>query len=615
MCGIFAYTGPKCAAPILLEGLKRLEHRGYDSAGLAIANSKTFFISKKAYGSTSVDQLTEEMMAEKIEGTAGVAHTRWATHGIVNEQNAHPQVCDRAGIAIIHNGIIENYPELKEQLLMDHVFLSDTDSEVLAHLIGSFMEKGVSFERAVTQTASKIRGAGAFVAIHKNTVGLIAGAKIGRAGGIVIAQTGKATFIVSEPIALPKEAQEALFLDEGEVFSVTSDNVSVMNPEGRLVQKETMQVRGVEYVGKEGYPYFMEKEIEEQPKAVLRALGGRFDFSTLEPIPSGFPIDAKQLKNLRSVMLIGMGSSLIAAKLAAFHIETFARVPASFEHASEFTFRNPPLDKDDLLIVITQSGETADTLAALEVGIEAGANTMAIVENTVSHAAKAARFTLPINAGMEICVAATKTLTNTIASLLSFAAFMGSALGTISRADQSKIARSLILLPNLMLKTLDDDLTLRKWAREIAEKEHLLYLARGAQLPIAMEGALKMKEVAYIHAEACSAAEMKHGTNALISESMPTIAIVQPGPSHSKMISSISEIKARSGRVYALAEEGDKMAEDLSDYTAIFPHADFLTVQPFLTLIQLQKLAYFTALHKGLNPDRPRHLAKTVTVD
>ena len=614
MCGIIGYAGTGSAAPLLLAGLKRLEYRGYDSAGIAINNGTgSIKVLKKA---GRVEGLAEPVRDLAYPGDAGIAHTRWATHGPVTDANAHPHVDGAGNVAVVHNGIIENYMSLREELAAAGChFSSDTDSEVLCHLIAQRLGRGESLLEAVRHAGSRIDGAAAVVTMAASEPGVIVGLRLGNAGGILVGYGDDGNYVASDLVALLPHTNRVTYLESGETVRITVDGVDFFNNAGtRITRDVTVTERSYESAQLGAYPHFMAKEIAEQPEAVAAAMRDRLDFERGTVRLEGFTVSDSELAQINRVILTGMGTSLHAAMVGAAQIERLARIPASAENSSELRYREPALDENTLIIAVTQSGETADTLAAMELAKKSGCRLIAVVEAEGTQATRLAEHTLPVYAGQEIGVAATKTMTATMVTLLELALYLGAHRGTLSEADQREAVEALGTLPGLVGRTLDNGHAIPELARHIADYDHLLYLGRGDLYPSAMEGALKMKEIAYIHAEGYAAGEMKHGVNALISEHMPTIVVAPQGPLLDKMISNINEVKARGGEVIAIATEGDAAVHSLADSTIDIPDAPAILL-PVLTVFPLQQLAYHTAVVRGHDPDKPRNLAKTVTVE
>ncbi|MEX0763215.1 MAG: glutamine--fructose-6-phosphate transaminase (isomerizing) [Dehalococcoidia bacterium] len=614
MCGIIGYAGLDNATPLLMEGLKSLEYRGYDSAGLAVCGSNGHISITRRAG--RVELLGSALEMEPVTGNTGIAHTRWATHGEVNDTNAHPHAGANGGVAIVHNGIVENYLELREELAAQgSQFTSDTDSEVLAHLVAARIADGDTLTQAVASTAKRIRGAAAVVAMSISEPGTIVGMRLGNAGGIVIGFGDRANMLASDLIALLPHTNRVAYLESGEIVTVTASGVCFCTLDGTAVIKEPMITeKDFEAAKKGAFPHFMSKEIAEQSEAVTAAMRRRLDFNKATVELENFPINERDLANINRVVLTGMGTSLHSAMVGASQIETLARLPAVAENSSELRYREPVLDERTMVIAITQSGETADTLAAMELARDAGARLFTIVEAEGTQATRLAEYTLPIRAGQEIGVAATKTMTATMVVLLQLALYLGARRGSVSREAEHEAVRALSSLPSLVSHVLEQEDKVKAIAGHLTEFDHLLYLGRGAQYPVAMEGALKMKEVAYIHAEGYAAGEMKHGVNALISKSMPTIVTAPQGPLYEKMLSNINEVKARGGEVIAVATEGDRIMHELAHRVIEVPDVHRL-LQPILTVVPMQQLAYHAAVALGLDPDKPRNLAKTVTVE
>jgi len=617
MCGIFAYAGSENAVPLLIDGLRSVEYRGYDSAGISVIDeSGSIQTVKRGDHKSSLENLAEAVSSGKLSGQVGIGHTRWATHGVVNQKNSHPHSSSDGTVSIAHNGIIENFLELKDELIDSGIeFKSETDSEVLAHLIGNAVESGSSLREAVIGAASRIRGNTAVVAVSAAEPGIAVGLRVGNAGGIVIGKNDSAAVMASDTIALLPYINEVIYLEPGEVVEIERGVIRLFNLEGSVIERESVvTAQNFEAAQKGNHPHFMSKEIAEQPEAIQGALRGRADFAagTLD-IPE-ITLTRDQIKSIDRIILTGMGTAYNTALYGASVIESLARIPATAQNSSELRYSNPVLNSNTLVIAVTQSGETADTLAAMEHARQAGSPVGVVVEFEGSQATRIADFTLPVRAGQEIGVASTKTMIASMTTLLQLAVSLGQIRGILDADRVKQIVGQLAELPSLVATTLELDGEITPLAERLATFGDLLYLGRGDQVPIALEGALKMKELAYIHPEGNPAGEMKHGMNALLGSDMATIVCAPKNGLYEKMLSNISEVKARGGEVAAIVTEGDDVVERIADHMIQVPDSPEI-LQPFMTLIPMQILAYRTALALGRDPDKPRNLAKTVTVE
>jgi len=622
LCGIFAYAGTENAVPLLIDGLRSVEYRGYDSAGIAvIGDDGDIRIARRGDHKASLENLAEALVEGRepgMEGVVGIAHTRWATHGEVNQKNAHPHASGDGVVAIAHNGIIENFLELKDELIDSGIeFKSDTDSEVLAHLVGRGVANGASLREAIVSAADRINGNTAIVALSAREPDTVVGLRVGNAGGIVVGTDAStnATVMASDTIALLPFTNRVIYLEPGEVVEIGRGEIRLFDLQGVPIDREPLTVnQNFEAAKKGNHPYFMSKEIAEQPDAVQGALRGRADFSAgMLDLPE-ITLSKDQINSIDRVVLTGMGTSLHAGMFGAAVIESLARIPAVAENSSELRYRNPVLGPNTLVVAVTQSGETADTLAAMEHARKAGSPQIVVLEQEGSQATRIADVTLPVRAGQEIGVASTKTMIASMTTLLELAVFLAQSRGAIDSEQVKSIVGMMAELPSLVASALDVDGEMTDLAEHLSGFSDLLYLGRGSQLPIALEGALKMKELAYIHAEGYAAGEMKHGVNALLGSEMATIVCAPKNELHAKMLSNISEVKARGGEVTAIATEGDDSVGRLADRVIYVPDCPVL-LQPFVTLVPLQILAYRAALALGRDPDKPRNLAKTVTVE
>ena len=617
MCGIFAYAGSENAVPLLIDGLRSVEYRGYDSAGISVIDeSGSIQTVKRGDHKASLENLAGAVANGEVSGNVGIGHTRWATHGVVNEQNSHPHTSNNGSVAIAHNGIIENFLSLKDELIDSGVeFKSETDSEVLAHLVGNAVASGSSLREAVIGAASRIRGNTAVVAVSAAEPGIVVGLRFGNAGGIVIGKNDSAAVMASDTIALLPYINEVIYLEPGEVVEIERGVIRLFNLEGSVIERESVvTAQNFEAAQKGNHPHFMSKEIAEQPEAIQGALRGRADFAagTLD-IPE-ITLTRDQIKSIDRIILTGMGTAYNTALYGASVIESLARIPATAQNSSELRYSNPVLNSNTLVIAVTQSGETADTLSAMEHARQAGSPVGVVVEFEGSQATRIADFTLPVRAGQEIGVASTKTMIASMTTLLQLAVSLGQIRGILDADRVKQIVGQLAELPSLVATTLELDGEITPLAERLATFGDLLYLGRGDQVPIALEGALKMKELAYIHAEGNPAGEMKHGMNALLGSDMATIVCAPKNGLYEKMLSNISEVKARGGEVAAIVTEGDDVVERIADHMIQVPDSPEI-LQPFMTLIPMQILAYRTALALGRDPDKPRNLAKTVTVE
>ena len=612
MCGIVAYIGPKKAYPILIKGLQRLEYRGYDSAGIALLNEGLQMYKTKG----KVSELENYVKDEVLDGTIGIAHTRWATHGEPNQVNAHPHFSQSKSLAIIHNGIIENYASLKEELINRGCkFESDTDTEVLINLIEDIqLNEGVALDEAVRIALNQVIGAYAIVILsakHPNT--LIAARK----GSPMVIGIGEDDyFIASDATPIIEYTKNVVYLEDEEVAIITRNEElklrSIKNKEKTpYIQQLEWNLHELE---KGGYDHFMLKEIYEQPRSIMDSMRGRLNAQKGFVSLGGVRDYEPKLLKAKRIIIIACGTSWHAGLVGEYLLEDLARIPVEVEYASEFRYRNPIIDENDVIIAISQSGETADTLAAIELAKQKGATILGIcnvVGSSIPRATHAGSYT---HAGPEIGVASTKAFTAQVTILTLMALRMAQLKGTIPISRFMEILYELENLPNKVEKTLENDETIKMIAEKFMDVSNFLYLGRGYNFPVALEGALKLKEISYIHAEGYPAAEMKHGPIALIDEKMPVVFIAPNKGIYEKVVSNIQEVKARGGRVIAVVTEGDKIITKMADYVIEIPETEEMLV-PILATIPLQKLAYYIAILRGCNVDQPRNLAKSVTVE
>ncbi|HET9959337.1 MAG TPA: glutamine--fructose-6-phosphate transaminase (isomerizing) [Polyangiaceae bacterium] len=609
MCGIVGYIGSRNVTPILLDGLRKLEYRGYDSAGLAVHTAHGLDV-VRAVG--KLDNLERAASARQLNGTLGIGHTRWATHGRPTEPNAHPHVA--GDVAVVHNGIIENHLELKAELEGSGVaFASDTDTEIVAHLVHAELARHPVLFDAVRAALSRIRGAYALAIVSASRPDSIVVAK--SASPLVIGLGDGETLCGSDIPALLSQTRRMLFLEDGEMAELTRDGVRIETLEGERVQREPKRIDWSPIQAeKGGYKHFMLKEIFEQPSALSDTLRGRIDIAEGELVDAEIGFGAELARRVSRVCLLACGTSYHAALAGRNWIEKYARVPAQAELASEVRYRDPVFTPADLVIAISQSGETADTLAALRTAREAGASVISVVNVVDSAIARAAQGTLYTHAGPEIGVASTKAFTTQLAALLMIAVHLGRRRGSLPPDRAREVLQALFEAPGLMRTALESHVHVQEVARRWQHASHMLFLGRGAGFPIALEGALKLKEISYAHAEGYAAGEMKHGPIALIDEAMPVVVVAPKDTQYEKMLSNVQEVRARDGRVIAVITEGDASLGKLADFTLTVPAAPEV-IQPLLTVIPLQLLAYCIADLKGTDVDQPRNLAKTVTVE
>ncbi|MFT7590762.1 MAG: glucosamine--fructose-6-phosphate aminotransferase (isomerizing) [bacterium] len=614
MCGIVAYTGDKQAFDFLIKGLQRLEYRGYDSAGIALLNGELNVYKQKG----KVLDLLEETKGKNIDGTTGMGHTRWATHGEPNQINAHPHVSQSGNIAVIHNGIIENFATLKEALMKNgHTFKSDTDTEVLIHLIEDIQQhENVDLFEAVRLALNEVVGAYAIVIISKNDPGTIIGARKGSPLVIGIGKGNKEYYMASDATPIVEYTRDVIYLDDNEIAQIKDSELTIKTIQNVVktpyIHKLEVTLEAIE---KGGYEHFMLKEIYEQPKSIYDSMRGRFNPTDLTFAMRSLHEYESKIKNLKRIIIVGCGTSWHAGLVAEYIIEEFGRLPVEVEYASEFRYRDPIISEDDMVIAISQSGETADTLAALELAKEKGATIYGIcnvVGSSIPRMTDAGAYT---HAGPEIGVASTKAFTAQVTVLVLIALGIADIRGTIKKDRLRQIFAELEALPGKVKKVLEScsDKVL-EIAKRYKDVDHFLYLGRGVNFPVALEGALKLKEISYIHAEGYPAAEMKHGPIALIDENMPVVVIAPNRGYYEKVFSNIQEVKARKGNIISIVTEGDEKVSAISDYFIEIPDTEDCLV-PILATIPLQLLSYHIAVMRGCNVDQPRNLAKSVTVE
>jgi glutamine---fructose-6-phosphate transaminase (isomerizing) len=612
MCGIVGYVGPRNAVPVIVEGLRRLEYRGYDSAGIAVV-SKGALERRRSVG--KLKNLEDSLAASPLAGDFGLGHTRWATHGRPSEENAHPHQDCTGALVVVHNGIIENYLELKTRLAAaGHRFVTQTDTEVVAHLVESHYRGDL--EEAVRKALQELEGIYALVFLHRDQPQKLVAA---RQGPPLVVGLGEGEhFLASDVPALLAHTRDFVFLDDGDVVTVTPQSVRLTDVSGRPVERGAQRISwDPVQAEKGGYRHFMLKEIHEQPRAVRDTLLGRIGLEEGEVHLEELGEAAEQLRRVRRVTLLACGTSWHAALVGKFLLEQVAQVPAEVDYGSEFRYRTPIVDRDTLAVAISQSGETADTLAAFREAKRLGALPIGICNVQGSMLTREAAGTLLTHAGPEIGVASTKAFTSQIVALALTALHLGRLRGSLSSERCRALLQELAKVPHLMERSLLLSPRIEELARTLAQASDFLFLGRGIHYPIALEGALKLKEISYIHAEGYPAGEMKHGPIALIDERLPVVALCPAGRTYEKMLSNVQEVKARGGRVLAVAAEGDQQLAHVLD-----PHDVLLQVpavdelwSPLLMVVPLQLLAYHVAVRAGRDVDQPRNLAKSVTVE
>jgi glucosamine--fructose-6-phosphate aminotransferase (isomerizing) len=610
MCGIIGYIGEKNCVPILLNGLKRLEYRGYDSAGLALINNGTASVIKNK---GKVSLLQEKVDSLNLSAKLGIGHTRWATHGVPNEINAHPHHNHKKNLFVIHNGIIENYQTLREGLRqMGYSFLSETDSEVLPHLIDSFLQKGFDLFKAVRLALSEVEGTYGIAVIYEGEPNKIVAARKG--SPLIVGVGENENFVASDVSAILAHTKQVAYLEDGELVEIYKDKFITKTISDTEIAKEVHEISmTLDQIDKGGYPHFMLKEIMEQPDSVTNSLRGRILFKKGTAKLGGLESVTEQLTNSKRIIISACGTSWHSGLVGEYMLEQFARIPTEVEYASEFRYRNPIITPEDTVFFISQSGETADTLAALREAKIRGALVLGICNVVGSSIARGSMAGVYIHAGPEIGVASTKAFTSQLI-VLALITLLIARKKHLSLIDGKSIAEELKNIPQKIEEILKLNSHIEMIAEQFKDAKNFLYLGRGYNFPVALEGALKLKEISYIHAEGYPAAEMKHGPIALIDENMPVVFIAPKDSTYEKIVSNIEEIKARKGRIIAIASQSDNEIDKLVDYTIKVPDT-IRMLMPILTVIPLQLLAYHIAVKKGLNVDQPRNLAKSVTVE
>ncbi|RKH26512.1 glutamine--fructose-6-phosphate transaminase (isomerizing) [Corallococcus sp. CA041A] len=611
MCGIVGYVGDKESAPILVSGLKKLEYRGYDSAGVAVVGGNQLNV-VRATG--KLRNLENRVVQDLPKGTTGIGHTRWATHGRPSDENAHPHTYKN--VAVVHNGIIENHLALKAELrARGHVFASETDSEVFAHLISAEVERGVDLPDAVRAAIKQVKGTYGLVVVCSNDPGRIVCTK--DASPMVLGLGEGQNFVASDVPALLEHTRDFVYMEEGDLAVITAAKVDIFNRDGKLVNRPTRRIDWTPMMAeKGGYKHFMHKEIWEQPRAIADTLRGRMLLTEGDVHFDTWNLSQEQVKSFTKVTILACGTSWHSGVAGKHMIESLARLPVEVELASEFRYRDPIVEKSHLVIAISQSGETADTLGAFKEAKRLGAHTLAVCNVIGSAMTRESDLHILTNAGPEIGVASTKAFTTQLVTLYLLAVKLGRMRGTLSVEGAQEHLTHLAQVPKMIEEVLKCEPQVKRVAREFMNAQDFLFLGRGPMHPVALEGALKLKEISYIHAEGYAGGEMKHGPIALIDEKMPVVVIApkQPHVAYEKIIGNIEEVRARGGKVIAILDEDDTQADTLADHVIRIPAACAL-LAPVVATIPLQLLAYHVAEMRGNDVDQPRNLAKSVTVE
>lgn len=613
MCGIVGYIGDKNATPIILGGLKKLEYRGYDSAGIAVIEDGCIELRRDVGKLTNLETLVKE---EPLSGTIGIGHTRWATHGAPSAKNAHPHVGETGKVVIVHNGIVENYLELKEELEAEGAkFNSETDTETIVHLIERNLGSTGTLEEAVRQSLLRIKGAHGVVVISSLEPDKIIAARIGNAGGVVIGYGEGENFVASDIPALMEYTRRMSFLESHQMAIVTKEDVHIKTLDGKEINPRVDTIAWDPVAAEKGnYRHFMQKEIHEQVRSLTDTLSGRVDFEKNQINLMTLNLTAEKARAIQKIVITACGTAYHAGLVGKTMIEEMSRIPVEVDIASEFRYRDPIIDEKTCVISISQSGETADTLAAMDEARKKGAMVLSIVNAIGSQAMRVADGYISMQVGPEIGVASTKAFTAPLVDLYMLAIYLGDLRGTLSEEKKFQYVHDLRIIPELAGECIRREESVKEVAEAIKDIRNILYLGRGINMPIAYEGALKLKEISYIHAEAYPAGEMKHGPIALIDKEMPVLAIMPKDQWYEKMLSQVEQAKARGGMLILVASDGDENAKNLGDHILWIPDAPWL-LTPVFTSIPLQMLAYHIAAIRGLDVDQPRNLAKSVTVE
>ncbi len=613
MCGIVGYIGPQDATPIILDGLQRLEYRGYDSAGIAVLQNEQIKVRRDAGKLSRLRQLVAE---QPLRGNLGIGHTRWATHGEPNARNAHPHLGMTGRVVVVHNGIVENFLELREELAAEGAeFKSETDTEVIVHLIERYLALGEGLVEAARRALTHLRGAHGVVAFSTDEPDKLVAARIGNAGGVVIGLGEGETFVASDLPAILEHTRRMIFLESRQMAVITREGAAIQTLEGQPLTPEVQTVPWDPVAAEKGeFRHFMHKEIHEQVRALTDTISGRVDFDTGHIRFRNLQLKTDFALGINKIFITACGTAAYAGMVGKILIEKLARIPVEISLGSEFRYADPIVSERDVVLAISQSGETADTLAAMDEGRRRGATLWSIVNAIGSQAMRVADGYISMQVGAEIGVASTKAYTAPLVDLYMLAILLADLRGAIDGPARYRLVQDLRLVPDLVSRCLDREAEVEAVARSLLETRNALYLGRGINMPTAYEGALKLKEISYIHAEGYPAGEMKHGPIALIDREMPVVVIAPRDPWYEKMFSQIEQVKARGGQVIAVATEGDERIPPVADHVLWVPETPWM-LSPVTTVIPLQLLAYHIAALRGLDVDQPRNLAKSVTVE
>jgi len=613
MCGIVGYIGPRDATPIILNGLKRLEYRGYDSAGLAVLKNDQIEVRRDA---GKLSRLSELIEKSPVHGSPGIGHTRWATHGAPSARNAHPHLGATGRVVIVHNGIVENFLDLKDEMIAEGAeFNSDTDTETIVRLVEHHQSTGKNLTEAARKTFTQIQGAHGIVLLSADEPDKMVCARIGNAGGVVIGLGEGEMYIASDIPAILEHTRKVIFLESRQMAVVTREGVKVETLDGNEITPEVHTIAWDSVSAEKGeFRHFMQKEIHEQVRSLTDTLAGRVDFNAGQIRLPELNLTPELAKRVERIYITACGTAAYAGMVGKYLIEKIARIPTEVVIGSEFRYSDPIINENTVVLAISQSGETADTLAAMEEGRKKGAVLWSIVNAIGSQAMRVADGYISMQTGPEIGVASTKAFTAPLVDQYMLAILLADLRGTINEQTRRRLVADLRLVPDLASRIFNTESEIEKTALALKDIHNCLYLGRGINMPIAYEGALKLKEISYIHAEGYPAGEMKHGPIALIDEEMPVLCLVPKDPWHEKMISQIQQAKARGGVVIAVATEGDTLVAEMADHVLWVPETPWM-LSPVVTVIPLQILAYHIAAIRGLDVDQPRNLAKSVTVE